>query len=60
MLRSKLSPDMPTASIVTLTEPITASLLSVATLSETPASPQLLGMGLILLTATALSVHSGA
>jgi drug/metabolite transporter (DMT)-like permease len=48
-----------TASIVAMIEPITASLFGVAILRETLAVPQLFGMGLILVTVTALSVHSG-
>jgi drug/metabolite transporter (DMT)-like permease len=47
-----------TASIVAMVEPITASLFGVVILSESLAGLQLLGMGLILFTVTALSVHS--
>lgn len=48
------------ASIVAMVEPATASLFGVVILNETLASAQLLGMGLILLTVTALSVYSSA
>jgi len=48
------------ASIVAMVEPVTASLFGVIILSESLASLQILGMGLILLTVTALSVHSRA
>jgi len=47
-----------TASIVAMVEPITASLFGVAILSESLTGLQLLGIGLILFTVTALSVHS--
>jgi len=47
------------ASIVAMVEPVTASLFGVAVLQETLAGPQVLGMGLILVTVTALSVYSG-
>ncbi|MFP4502561.1 MAG: DMT family transporter [Candidatus Hydrogenedentota bacterium] len=46
------------ASIVAMVEPVTASLFGVAVLSETLDGPQILGMGLILVTVTALSVYS--
>ncbi|MCP1726597.1 drug/metabolite transporter (DMT)-like permease [Natronospira proteinivora] len=46
------------ASIVAMVEPVTASLFGVAILGESLAATQILGMGLILLTVTALSVHS--
>ncbi|TVR60038.1 MAG: EamA/RhaT family transporter [Gemmatimonadales bacterium] len=48
------------ASIVAMVEPVTASLFGVAVLNEDLAGPQLLGMGLILVTVTALSVHSSS
>jgi drug/metabolite transporter (DMT)-like permease len=47
-----------TASIVAMIEPITASLFGVAILSDTLTASQVVGMGLILVTVTALSVHS--
>ncbi len=43
------------ASIVAMVEPVTASLFGVVILDETLAATQMLGMGLILVTATALS-----
>lgn len=46
------------ASIVAMVEPVTASLFGVVVLNENLVSPQILGMGLILGTVTALSVHS--
>ncbi len=48
------------ASIVAMVEPVTASLFGVAVLDETLAGLQILGMGLILVTVTALSVNSSA
>ncbi len=48
------------ASIVAMVEPVTASLFGVVVLNENLAGPQILGMGLILVTVTALSVHSSA
>ncbi len=48
------------ASIVAMVEPVTASLFGVVVLSESLASLQVLGMGLILITVTALSVYSSA
>ncbi|MGM0593308.1 MAG: DMT family transporter [Pseudomonadota bacterium] len=45
------------ASIVAMVEPVTASLFAVAVLGESLSALQLLGMGLILLTVTALSVN---
>ena len=48
------------ASIVAMVEPATASLFGVLILNETLASPQIFGMGLILVTVTALSVYSSA
>ncbi len=46
------------ASIVAMVEPVTAALFGVVILSETLVGPQMLGMGLILVTVTALSVSS--
>jgi drug/metabolite transporter, DME family len=46
------------ASIVAMVEPVTASLFGVAILGQSLAPLQLFGMGLILVTVTALSVHS--
>ncbi len=46
------------ASIVAMVEPVTASLFSVLVLGETLAVMQILGMVLILLAVTALSVYS--
>ncbi|MBK1730308.1 EamA family transporter [Thiococcus pfennigii] len=46
------------ASIVAMVEPVTASLFGVMVLHESLVGPQILGMGLILVTVTALSVHS--
>lgn len=46
------------ASIVAMVEPVTASLFGVAVLQESLAGLQLLGMGLILITVTALSVST--
>ncbi len=46
------------ASIVAMVEPVTASLFGVVVLNEILASPQILGMGLILVTVTVLSVYS--
>jgi DME family drug/metabolite transporter len=48
------------ASIVAMVEPVTASLFGVVFLNESLAGPQIVGMGLILITATALSVYSSA
>ena len=48
------------ASIVAMVEPVTASLFGVVVLREGLAAPQVLGMGLILLTVTALSVYARA
>ena len=48
------------ASIVAMVEPVTASLFGIAVLNETLAGLQILGMGLILITVTALSVNSSA
>ncbi|TVP73290.1 MAG: DMT family transporter [Gemmatimonadales bacterium] len=46
------------ASIVAMVEPVTASVFGVAILDESLAGLQLLGMGLILVTVTALTVSS--
>lgn len=46
------------ASMVAMVEPVTASLFGVLVLNETLAGMQIVGMGLILITVTALSVHS--
>lgn len=48
-----------TASIVAMVEPVTASLFGFLVLQQSLAAPQILGMGLILVTVTALSVKSG-
>jgi drug/metabolite transporter (DMT)-like permease len=48
------------ASIVAMVEPVTASLFGVVVLNESLVGLQILGMGLILVTATVLSVHSSA
>jgi len=47
------------ASIVAMVEPVTAALFGVVILNEHLGGMQILGMGLILVTATALSVYSG-
>ncbi|MGP9799233.1 DMT family transporter [Halomonas sp. 86] len=44
------------ATVVEMVEPVTATLFGVVVLSETLVGPQILGMGLILVTVTALSV----
>lgn len=41
-----------------MVEPVTASLFGVVVLDESLAAMQILGMALILLTVTALGVHS--
>jgi drug/metabolite transporter, DME family len=46
------------ASIVAMVEPVTASLFGVVVLNEMLKGPQILGMGLILVTVTALSVYT--
>lgn len=46
------------ASIVAMVEPVTASLFGVAILDESLMATQIIGMGLILVTVTALSVYS--
>mgnify|MGYP006296148183 CR=1 FL=1 len=48
------------ASIVAMVEPVTASLFGVVVLDEALVGVQILGMGLILVTVTALSVSSRA
>jgi len=48
------------ASIVAMVEPVTASLFGVLVLSQALAITQVLGMALILITVTALSIHSRA
>ncbi len=48
------------ASIVAMVEPVTAALFGVVVLNQHLVGPQILGMALILLTVTALSVHSSA
>jgi drug/metabolite transporter, DME family len=48
------------ASIVAMVEPVTASLFGVVVLHENLVGLQILGMGLILVTVTALSVNSSA
>jgi drug/metabolite transporter (DMT)-like permease len=46
------------ASIVAMVEPVTASLFGVVVLNESLVGSQILGMALILVTVTALSIHS--
>jgi drug/metabolite transporter (DMT)-like permease len=48
------------ASIVAMVEPVTASLFGVMVLNESLVGSQIFGMGLILVTVTALSVHLSA
>jgi drug/metabolite transporter, DME family len=48
------------ASIVAMVEPVTASLFGVVVLHESLTALQVLGMGVILLTVTVLSVYSSA
>jgi drug/metabolite transporter, DME family len=48
------------ASILAMVEPVTASLFGVVILNESLAGSQFLGMGLILVTVTALSVNSSS
>lgn len=48
------------ASVVAMVEPVTASLFGVVVLKESLAGMQMVGMGLILITVTALSVYSSA
>ncbi|MDG5766897.1 DMT family transporter [Balneolales bacterium ANBcel1] len=47
------------ASVLAMVEPVTASLFGVVLLGESLASLQMLGMGLILITVTGLSMKSG-
>ncbi len=47
------------ASIVAMVEPVTAALFGVVILNENLVGSQMVGMGLILVTATALSVYTG-
>ncbi len=46
------------ASIVAMVEPVTASLFGVVILNESLAALQIVGMGLILVTVTSLSIYS--
>ncbi len=46
------------ASVVAMVEPVTASLFGVIVLNQVLAGPQVLGMALILITVTTLSMHS--
>ncbi len=48
------------ASIVAMVEPVTASLFGIVVLNDRLVGPQFFGMGLILLTVTALSAYSGS
>ena len=48
------------ASIVAMVEPVTASLFGVVVLNEILVAPQLLGMGLIMITVTALSGYASS
>lgn len=48
------------ASIVAMVEPVTASLFGVVYLDQSLVAPQIVGMGMILVAATALSVFSRA
>lgn len=48
------------ASVVAMVEPVTATLFGVVVLSEILVGPQILGIGLILVTVTALSVYSNS
>ena len=48
------------ASIVAMVEPVTASLFGAVVLNENLVGLQIFGMGLILVTVTALSVKSSA
>ena len=48
------------ASIVAMVEPVTASLFGVVVLNESLVGSQILGMALILVTVTALSIYSSA
>ncbi|TVR47391.1 MAG: EamA/RhaT family transporter [Puniceicoccaceae bacterium] len=46
------------ASIVAMVEPVTAALFGLVILEQTLGGAQIMGMGLILITVTALSIHS--
>lgn len=46
------------ASIIAMVEPVTAAVFGVVVLNENLAAPQILGMGLILVTVTALSLST--
>ncbi|MCJ8501646.1 DMT family transporter [Desulfatitalea alkaliphila] len=46
------------AAIVAMVEPVTASLFGVVVLNEKLVGPQIVGMGLVLVTVTAMSVYS--
>ena len=46
------------AAVVAMVEPVTATLFGIVLLNESLRSVQFLGMGLILVTVTALSVYS--
>ena len=48
------------ASIVAMVEPVTAALFGVLVFHETLVGVQIFGMGLILVTVTALSVYSSS
>jgi drug/metabolite transporter, DME family len=48
------------ASIVAMVEPVTASVFGVVVLEERLIGPQILGLGLILVTVTTLTFHSSA
>lgn len=48
------------ASIVAMVEPVTASLFGVLVLGQKLVWPQIIGMALILLTVTALSIHASS
>ena len=48
------------ASVVAMVEPVTASLFGVVVLKESLAGSQIFGMGMILITATALSAYSSS
>ncbi len=48
------------ASIMAMVEPVTASLFGIAVLDENLVASQIVGMGLILVTVTALSVYSNS
>ncbi|WP_341864708.1 EamA family transporter [Stutzerimonas xanthomarina] len=48
------------ASVVAMVEPVSATLFGVAVLSESLAGLQIVGMALILITATVLAFYSSA